>query len=77
VTLRESCAPGSSPTALHEESSRRPIPPPPVARSSDATARFHNPTHAPEWSNPGIDAAYERVRTLVLDGLTPRRSRQA
>ena len=43
----------------------------------DATARFHNPAHAPEWSNPGIDAAYERVRALVLNGLTPRRSRHA
>jgi Tetracyclin repressor-like, C-terminal domain len=43
----------------------------------DATARFHNPAHAPEWFNPGIDAAYERVRALVLNGLTPRRSRRA
>ena len=43
----------------------------------DATARFHNPAHASEWSNPGIDAAYERVRALVLSGLTPRRSRRA
>ena len=43
----------------------------------DATARFHNPAHAPEWSNPGIDAAYERVRALVLSGLAPRRSRRA
>jgi hypothetical protein len=43
----------------------------------DATARFHNPAHAPEWSNPGIDAAYERVRALVLNGLTPGRSRRA
>jgi AcrR family transcriptional regulator len=43
----------------------------------DATARFHNPAHAPEWSNPGIDAAYERVRALVLDGLAPKRSRRA
>jgi AcrR family transcriptional regulator len=43
----------------------------------DATARFHNPAHAPEWSNPGTDAAYERVRALVLNGLTPKRSRRA
>jgi AcrR family transcriptional regulator len=35
----------------------------------DATARFHNPTHAPEWANPGIDPAYEAVRSLVLRGL--------
>ena len=39
----------------------------------DATARFHNPAHASEWSNPGIDSAYERVRALVLSGLAPRR----
>jgi AcrR family transcriptional regulator len=43
----------------------------------DATARFHNPAPAPEWSNPGSDAAYERVRALVLDGLRPTRSRRA
>jgi hypothetical protein len=43
----------------------------------DATARFHNPAHAPEWSNPGIDAAYERVRALVLNGLTRKKSRRA
>jgi hypothetical protein len=35
----------------------------------DATARFHNPTHAPEWSDPSIDAAFEGVRSLVLRGL--------
>ena len=38
----------------------------------DATARFHNPTHAPEWSDPDIDAAYEGVRSLVLRGLGTR-----
>jgi AcrR family transcriptional regulator len=36
----------------------------------DATARFHNPTHAPEWSDPGIDAAYASVRSLLLLGLS-------
>lgn len=40
----------------------------------DATARFHNPVHAAEWSAPGIDAAYEQVRRLVLAGLSPRSS---
>jgi AcrR family transcriptional regulator len=39
----------------------------------DATARFHNPAHAAEWSDPAIDAAYEGVRALVLGGLTVRR----
>ena len=38
----------------------------------DATARFHNPVHAPEWSDPGIDAAYEEVVRLVLAGLSSR-----
>ena len=36
----------------------------------DATARFHDPAHAPEWSDPGIDAAFERVWSLVLAGLS-------
>jgi AcrR family transcriptional regulator len=35
----------------------------------DATSRFHNPAHAPEWSEPGIDAAFEGVWSLVLVGL--------
>jgi AcrR family transcriptional regulator len=39
----------------------------------DATARFHNPVHAAEWSDPGIDAAYQEVRHLVLAGLAHRR----
>ena len=35
----------------------------------DATGRFHNPAHAAEWSDPGINAAFERVWALVLRGL--------
>jgi AcrR family transcriptional regulator len=35
----------------------------------DATGRFHNPAHASEWSDPGIDAAFEDVWRLVLAGL--------
>jgi AcrR family transcriptional regulator len=38
----------------------------------DATARFHNPSHALEWSSPDIDAAFEGVWTLVLAGLGAR-----
>jgi AcrR family transcriptional regulator len=38
----------------------------------DATSRFHNPAHAAEWCDPGIDSAYEGVRTLVLRGLAAR-----
>ncbi len=40
----------------------------------DATARFHNPAHAPEWADPGIDAAFEGVWALVLGGLGARRA---
>lgn len=35
----------------------------------DATARFHNPAHAGEWSEPGIDKAFGAVCDLVLAGL--------
>ncbi len=34
-----------------------------------ATARFHNPAHASEWSQPGMDTALEEVWSLLLKGL--------
>src|SRR5262245_29228045 len=34
-----------------------------------ATARFHNPAHAPEWSDPGIDDALDEVWRLLAGGL--------
>jgi Tetracyclin repressor-like, C-terminal domain len=34
----------------------------------DATASFHHPTHALEWSNPRIDAAFDCVWSLVQWG---------
>ena len=34
-----------------------------------ATARFHNPAHAAEWSDPDIDAAFEEVFALLVRGL--------
>jgi len=34
-----------------------------------ATARFHNPANASEWSNPDIDRDFEDVWALILDGL--------
>jgi AcrR family transcriptional regulator len=44
-----------------------------VARAVlDATSRFHDPTHAPEWRSPGTGAAAEAVVALVLDGLRAR-----
>jgi len=42
----------------------------------DATSRFHNPAHAPEWSDPAIDAAFEGVWSLVLTGLGAPRARR-
>ncbi len=35
----------------------------------DATGRFHNPTNAPQWSDPAIDAAFDGVWSLLLAGL--------
>ena len=34
-----------------------------------ATSRFHHPAHAAEWSDPDIDAAYNDVWELLMDGL--------
>jgi AcrR family transcriptional regulator len=36
-----------------------------------AMSRFHDPAHADEWSEPGNDAAFERVYALVRAGLRP------
>lgn len=35
----------------------------------DATARYHHPAHAGEWSASGIEEAYEGVRALIFAGL--------
>jgi len=34
-----------------------------------ATSRFHHPAHAAEWTDPDIDAAYDDVWQLLMDGL--------
>ena len=34
-----------------------------------ATARFHDPAHAKEWGDPGIDAAFDGLWALILRGL--------
>jgi AcrR family transcriptional regulator len=34
-----------------------------------ATCRFHHPAHAAEWGDPDIDAAYNDVWLLLMDGL--------
>ncbi|WP_254407311.1 TetR/AcrR family transcriptional regulator [Streptomyces sp. GMY02] len=36
-----------------------------------ATARFHDPSYAPEWQKPTIDAEFTAVCDLVLRGLRP------
>lgn len=41
----------------------------------DATARFHNPVHAQEWSESGIQAEYEAVWRLLVRGLGPRETK--
>lgn len=38
----------------------------------DATMGFHHPAHAARWSAPGIDAAFDRVCVLLVDGLRAR-----
>jgi len=35
----------------------------------DATLRFHDPSHAREWEQPGIEAEFNAVVDLVLHGL--------
>lgn len=37
-----------------------------------ATSRFHHPLHAAEWADPGLDAAFEEVWRLLMDGLAGR-----
>jgi len=34
-----------------------------------ATSRFHHPAHAAEWTDPAIDATYNEVWRLLMDGL--------
>ncbi|MQS15051.1 TetR/AcrR family transcriptional regulator [Streptomyces kaniharaensis] len=35
----------------------------------DATAHFHHPAYASEWSDPQVDERFEAVWTLILNGL--------
>jgi AcrR family transcriptional regulator len=37
-----------------------------------ATARFHDPVHAPLWSTPDIDASFDAVVSLLVAGLRHR-----
>jgi AcrR family transcriptional regulator len=46
------------------------VDPPLTARALfDATARFHHPAHAPDWSSDTIDAAFDGVWALLVRGL--------
>lgn len=38
-----------------------------------ATTHFHSPVHAQEWAEPGLDAAFENVWSLILCGLNVRK----
>jgi AcrR family transcriptional regulator len=40
----------------------------------DSTSRFHNPAHAAQWTDPGINEAFEGVWDLVARGLGARAS---
>jgi AcrR family transcriptional regulator len=37
-----------------------------------ATSRFHHPAHAAEWLDPAVDAAYDDVWQLLMNGLCNR-----
>ncbi len=34
-----------------------------------ATSRFHHPAHAAEWADPGVEAAFDAVWELLMNGL--------
>lgn len=40
-----------------------------------ATSRFHHPAHAAEWTDPTIDAAYDQVWQLLMNGLRVKKRR--
>jgi AcrR family transcriptional regulator len=45
----------------------------PVAASQailSATSRFHHPAHAMEWADPKIDAVYDDVWRILMQGLS-------
>lgn len=42
-----------------------------------ATMRFHHPVHASEWSEPTIDADFEAVWSLLMEGLSAGKKKPA
>ncbi len=59
-----------------EEGAFRPVDPVSAGRALIlATSRFHHPAHAAEWGDPALNAVYDDVRRLLMDGLSaPRRA---
>jgi AcrR family transcriptional regulator len=53
-----------------EEGTFRSVDPMAAARAVlFATSRFHHPAHAGEWGEAGVDAAYEDVWEILMNGL--------
>jgi len=40
-----------------------------------ATSRFHHPAHAAEWVDPAVDAVYDDVWQMLMDGLCVAKNR--
>ena len=38
-----------------------------------ATARFHHPAHCAEWTDPSIDATFDEIWTMLMNGLRAER----
>lgn len=58
-----------------EEGTFRPVDPVPTGRAVlMATSWFHHPSHAADWGNPTIDAAYNDVWQLLMNGLRAEKS---
>jgi len=53
-----------------EEGTFRTVDPEAAARAvMIATSRFHHPAHAAEWNDPDVDASFDDVWRLLMDGL--------
>jgi AcrR family transcriptional regulator len=53
-----------------KEGAFRPIDPTAAARAVlFATSRFHHPAHFAEWTGPAIDATYNDIWQMLMDGL--------
>ena len=58
-----------------EEGSFRAVDPVAAGRAAlFATSRFHHPVHADEWADSDIDAVYDDVWQMLMNGLRVERS---